>query len=67
MSEKNGDVLALDLGGSKLALALVQHLAGWALGREHPDAGWLVTLTMSQGWFAGSLYDGLPHRGAAIR
>ncbi|MEZ4387845.1 MAG: acyltransferase [Candidatus Krumholzibacteriia bacterium] len=43
-----------------LALALVQHLAAWALGRQAPDAGWLVTLTMSQGWFAGALYQGLP-------
>jgi len=42
-----------------LLLATVQHLGGWLLGRTTPAVDWLVTLTMSQGWFADLLYSGL--------
>lgn len=43
-----------------LLLAVVQHAVLWAQGRLPLSADWLVTLSMSQGWFADLLYAGLP-------
>jgi len=42
-----------------LLLTTGQHIGLWILGREAPSADWLVTMSMSQGWFAGLLYRGL--------
>jgi peptidoglycan/LPS O-acetylase OafA/YrhL len=43
-----------------LVLATLQHLTLWRTGRLPWSADWLVTLSMSQGWFAELLYGGLP-------
>ena len=43
-----------------LLLAAVQHAVLWRSGRLPWSADWLVTLSMSQGWFADLLYGGLP-------
>lgn len=43
-----------------VVLAVAQHGVAWWMGRTAPSLDWLITMTMSQGWFAGALHDGLP-------
>ncbi len=42
-----------------LVLAAIQHMALWAAG-QHPTTAWIVTCSMTQGFFRDLRYAGLP-------